>query len=98
MRLWLAKQSEKGLTFVLACVQKLKSFLEYVRNEVNSLKTYGGEFFMRSQMVLSILCRNHQLLEFQSKSSVLAPVTLQYMVLRKGVNLEAFFQFSNISY
>lgn len=53
---------------------------------------------MRSQMVLSILCRNHQLLEFQSKSSVLAPVTLQYMVLRKGVNLEAFFQFSNISY
>lgn len=46
---------------------------------------------MRSQMVLDILCRNHQLLEFQSESSVLAPVTLQYMVLWRGVKLEAFF-------
>lgn len=64
MRLLLAKQSKKSLDFVLACVQKLKSFLECVRNAVNSLKTCGGEFFMRSQMVLSILCRNHQLLGF----------------------------------
>lgn len=46
---------------------------------------------MKSQMVLSILCRNYQLLGFQSESSVLAPATLPYTVLRRGVKLEAFF-------
>lgn len=37
------------------------------------------KFFMRSQMVASILYVNLQLSEFWSESAVLASITLQYM-------------------
>lgn len=42
-------------------------------------KLVGVKFLIRSQMAPGTLCMNHQLLEFQPESSVLASVTLRYM-------------------